>query len=66
MKITELKEKSEKDLSEMLTKTKKEIEKVVSEVFQGKSKDTSKIKKVRKEFARIQTVLSGKRVKENA
>ncbi len=66
MKKLEVKEKTKKDLTEMLQKAKDAVEKTVSEILQGKSKDTSKVKRVRREFARIQTVLNEKGTKENA
>ncbi|OGC47261.1 hypothetical protein A2886_01265 [candidate division WWE3 bacterium RIFCSPHIGHO2_01_FULL_42_13] len=66
MKKLEIKEKTEKDLTDMLKKAKDVVEKTISEIFQGKSKDTSKVKKVRRELARIQTALNKKGTKENA
>ena len=53
MKKLEIKEKTEKDLTDMLKKAKDVVEKTISEIFQGKSKDTSKVKKVRRELARF-------------
>lgn len=68
MKTTELRQKSESDLTKMLKDTKTEIEKYVSDVLQGKAKNTNKTRQIRKGLARIKTVLNEKKVevKENA
>lgn len=60
MKLEELRAKSEKELNDLLKKARDEVKSSVSDVFLGKSKDTSKTKKVKKEVARILTVLREK------
>ncbi len=61
MKISEIREKTEKDLMSMLLKTKEDLQKTVVEVLQGKSKDTSKLKRGRRELARLKTILNQKK-----
>lgn len=60
MKLEELRAKSENELKDLLKKVKDEVKSSVSDVFQGKSKDTSKTKKAKREVARILTVLKEK------
>ncbi len=62
MKISELRSKNEKELNKVLVDKVKEIEDMVSQVLSGKSKNTSAIKFLRKDAARIKTVLKEKEV----
>jgi ribosomal protein L29 len=62
MDTKELRGKTKASLVKLLKQTQEDVEKSVTEVFQGKSKDTSKTKKLRREIARIKTVLSEKEI----
>ena len=62
MKLEELRAKNEKELLNLLQKAKGEVKSSVADVFQGKSKDTSKTKKHRRDVARVLTVLREKQL----
>ena len=62
MDTKELRGKKKAELIKLLKQTQEDVEKSVTEVLQGKSKDTSKTKKLRREIARIKTVLSEKEI----
>lgn len=62
MKAVDLRGKKEKELLDQLKKAQEDVEKSVSEVLQGKTKDTSKTKKLRRQVARIKTILAEKQV----
>lgn len=61
MNVNELREKSEKELLDLLSKTQTSLEKGVSELLQGKSKNTNVSKSFRREIARIKTILKEKK-----
>ena len=56
----DMQKKSQKDLIKMLNDQRKSIEKYVGDVYKGKEKNVAKIKKMKKEVARIKTLLSSK------
>jgi len=65
MNIKELKNTTENDLKKKLKDLKKDLETFSSNVLQGKEKNVKKGKFLRKDIARIKTVLNEKG-KENA
>lgn len=60
MVVTDLKNKNIKDLKEELTKLEKDLQKVVSDILQKKEKNVKKASFLRKDIARIKTVLNEK------
>ena len=60
MVVTDLKNKNIKDLKEELTKLEKDLQKVVSDLLQKKEKNVKKASFLRKDIARIKTVLNEK------
>lgn len=62
--IRELRKKDEGQLQKLLEKTRGKLEKSFVDVMQGKSKNTSKAKRLRKDIARIMTILSENKVKK--
>lgn len=66
MKTAVLRKKNLEDLEELLEKTLSKSESTVENILQGKEKDTSKPKMIRREIARIKTVMNEvKRKAEN-
>lgn len=63
MKASELRQKTEKELKDLLDQLKKKLFQLRIEVKSGKNKKVSEIKKTKKEIARVLTIL---REKENA
>lgn len=61
MKVSEIREKSEKELKELLEKTRKELQKIVSDVLQKKEKNVTKARLFKKDIARIQTIINEKK-----
>jgi len=59
----ELAEKTEKQLNKILLDTKKDLEKYTLDVYKGKEKNTAKVKAMKRDIARILTVLKNKEVK---
>ena len=55
-----MKNKNIKDLKEELTKLEKDLQKVVSDILQKKEKNVKKASFLRKDIARIKTVLNEK------
>ncbi len=66
MEAKELREKSIKQLQEVLKKTRSELNSYKVDLIQEKEKDVSKIRKLKKDCARILTVINEKGTKENA
>jgi len=60
MVVTDLKNKNIKDLKEELTKLEKDLQKVVSDILQKKEKNVKKASFLKKDIARIKTVLNEK------
>lgn len=56
--IKDLRKKSKKELNELLEETLKNIRTATQEMLDNSTKDSSKAKKLRKDVARIKTVLS--------
>jgi large subunit ribosomal protein L29 len=57
----DLKEKSDAELAELLRTSKNELFTARFENFTNKLNDTAKIRRLRKDIARVQTVLSARR-----
>jgi ribosomal protein L29 len=53
----ELRKKSEKELNELLSKTRKDLENTVSSTLQNKEKNVKKSKYLKRDVARIITIL---------
>jgi ribosomal protein L29 len=66
MEAKELREKSIKQLQKLLKKTREDMQSYKVDLIQEKEKDISKIRKFKKDCARILTVLNEKRSKQNA
>ncbi len=66
MKATTLRKKSIEELEEIAVKTKKEISSETASYFQDKGSGLNKIKDLKKDYARILTVLKEKKEKSNA
>ncbi|HLB51688.1 50S ribosomal protein L29 [candidate division WWE3 bacterium RIFCSPHIGHO2_12_FULL_38_15] len=60
MKSSDLRNKSEKELKDLIQKTAKELEDVVTDVIKGKEKNIRKIRPLKKDIARLKTLLSEK------
>ena len=60
----DLREKNESELQKLLDKTREKLSKVSIEVMQGKTKNTSQAKFLRKDIARIMTVLNENKVEK--
>ncbi|OGC50667.1 50S ribosomal protein L29 [candidate division WWE3 bacterium RIFCSPLOWO2_01_FULL_37_15] len=60
MKVTDLRNKNEQELKELIQKTRKELEELVTNIIKGKEKNVKKVRPLRKEVARIKTVISEK------
>jgi ribosomal protein L29 len=62
MELTELRQKNNQELQELLSKKKKEYQDVVADVFQSKEKNVKKPSTIRKVMARINTVIREKEI----
>ena len=60
MKAADLRSKSEQEMKELIQKTKRELEDIVSNVLKGKEKNVKKINRLKREVARIKTLLGEK------
>ena len=60
MVVADLRKKNIEDLKEELTKLEKELQKAVSDILQKKEKNVKKAFFLRKDIARIKTVLNEK------
>ncbi len=58
--ILEYRKKSIKDLKEELSKVRKDLQKVVSDILQKKEKNIKKANNLRKDIARINTLINEK------
>ncbi len=58
----DLRSKTIEELNELMNKTKVEIEKAVSATMQGAEKDKGKVKRMRRDIAKIKTVLNEKKI----
>jgi ribosomal protein L29 len=58
MKTIDLRKKTEQEIKELLTKTKKEMEEYRMKAMDGKEKNLRKSLEMRKDIARLQTVLT--------
>jgi|GEM_PF-861207 len=60
IKLDEFRKKTKEDLLKEITNLEKEIQKVVSDILQKKEKNIMKVKYLRKDIARIKTLLNEK------
>jgi len=60
MIVADLRKKNIEDLKEELTKLEKDLQKAVSDILQKKEKNVKKASFLRKDIARIKTVLNEK------
>ena len=58
----DLRSKTTEELKELLVKTKVELQNVSSATMQGAEKDKGKSQKIRKDIAKIMTVLNEKKI----
>jgi len=66
MKMKSLRKKTDKEIADLITKSRKEIEKLSLIILQGKEKNVKKVGFVRKTVARAKTVLKERSItKEN-
>ena len=61
LKTSELRTKNLNELNSLLKEYYKKLEDYVADVYRGKSKDISKTNFIRKDIARIKTIISEKR-----
>jgi len=61
MQAKEIRDKNLKELEKTLTKAKEDYEKLMHDIFKGKEKNVSKAKFLKKDIARIKTVISEKK-----
>ena len=65
MDLKELRNKNISELKDVLNKTTKEYEKVVTDILQNKEKNVKKSSGLKKDIARIKTVLNTKLKEKN-
>ncbi len=58
MNVKEIRNKTEQELKEQIVNLNKEIEDAMGKIIKGKDKNTVKVRKLRKDLARIMTVLN--------
>jgi len=66
IKAKDLRKKTKVDLEKLLKKTNTDLQKAVSQILQGKEKNVNKPKELRKDIARILTVLNGNQFAKEA
>ena len=64
MQAKDIRQKNLKELNKELNDKKKELEKHMGDVYKGKEKNLKKAKFIRKDIARIKTVISEKEFME--
>jgi len=64
MKAAELRNKTGLELAESLSLLRKEIKDSVTGILQGKEKNVSKIRALRKDVARVKTIFNEKKILE--
>lgn len=62
--LTEFRKKSKEDLEKELKNIEKELQKVVSDILQKKEKNVGKSRNLRKDIARVKTLLKEKLTNE--
>jgi ribosomal protein L29 len=62
MKISEMRTKTEQELHEELKKIEKELKDVVTEIMQGKEKNFMRTRPLKKNIARVKTLINEKKV----
>ncbi len=60
MKVKEFKDKTEQELNDTLKNLKKEIDKTMDSIIKGKEKNLKKVRLLRKDVARVVTVIKEK------
>jgi ribosomal protein L29 len=66
MTIAELRQKTITELNDLVKKTHKDAEDVSLNMLQGKEKNVKKVGALRKEIARMKTLLNEKKIAEEA
>lgn len=61
MNLADLRSKTEEELKVLTASLKKDMQKVSEDLIKGKEKNIKKVKYLKKDFARIQTVLNEKK-----
>jgi large subunit ribosomal protein L29 len=65
MKISEFRTKNKQELTEELKKMEKDLKEIVTQIMQGKEKNIMKTRVVRKDIARVKTLINEKKVLDN-
>ncbi len=60
MKLTQMRAKTETEIKELIQTMKKDMETHASEVIKGKEKNTTKIVFLKRDLARVKTILNEK------
>ncbi|MFZ2664461.1 MAG: 50S ribosomal protein L29 [Patescibacteria group bacterium] len=60
IKLEEFRKKTKEELKKEITSLEKEVQKVVSDILQKKEKNVKKASQIRRDIARIKTLLSEK------
>lgn len=66
IKAKDLRKKTKVDLEKMLKKTENDLQKAVASILQGKEKNVNKPKELKRDIARILTVLNGNQFAKEA
>ena len=64
MQLQEMRQKNTKDLKTELLKQTKELEKIMNDILQNKEKNVKKARFLRKDIARLNTVINEKKILE--
>ncbi|MFA6981571.1 MAG: 50S ribosomal protein L29 [Patescibacteria group bacterium] len=62
MNLEELRTKTENEIEKELVKVRSDVEKFAREIIKGKEKNITKLRNMKKDYARIATVLNEKRI----
>lgn len=62
LKAKELRTKTEEELNDMIVNLKNDVKSALTSVLDGSNKDTGKTKRIRRDIARIKTVLNEKKI----
>ena len=60
----DLRKKDQKELTKLLQKAKEDMENLAKEILKGKEKNVAKLRALKKDCARIRTVLNEKKILE--
>lgn len=64
MKLHEIRQKNESELNELIRKTRSDIENIAKDVLQQKEKNVKKVGFLRKDIARMKTILREKELEK--